>query len=92
MIVALLFIFILLQIADSLTTVHILKNGGREANPVMAWLFDKLSIAGTLAIMKTIVILAVAALWDEWITFGFDVFYAGVVGWNTYQIVKSPKA
>ena len=51
MIVALLFVFILLQIADSLTTVHILKNGGREANPFLNWAFDKIGIGATLTVV-----------------------------------------
>jgi len=89
MIVALLFIFILLQIADSLTTVHILKNGGREANLFMNWLFDKIGIPAALAVMKVFVIIAVFIAWDEWLTFGLTVAYMGVVGWNSYQIYKS---
>ena len=89
MIVALLFIFILLQIADSLTTVYILKQGGREANPFMNWLFDKIGIPAALAVMKVFVIIAVFIAWDEWLTFGLTVAYMGVVGWNSYQIYKS---
>ena len=90
MIVALLFIFILLQIADCLTTVHILKNG-EELNPFLNWAFKKIGIGATLAIIKTLASLLVVWAWNEWLTFGLDVFYAGVVGWNSYQIVKSPK-
>ena len=92
MIVALLFIFILLQIADSLTTVHILKNGGREANPFLNWAFQKIGIGATLTIIKVAVVSIVFVAWNEWILFVLDVFYCGVVGWNSYQIVKSPKA
>ena len=88
MIVALLFIFILLQIADSLTTVHILKNG-KELNPVMAWLFDKFGIPAALAVIKLIVLIAVFIAWNEWLTLGLDIAYLGVVGWNSYQIYKS---
>ena len=89
MIVALLFLFILLQIADSLTTVHILKQGGREANPVLAWLFDKVGMIPSLVVMKLLAIGAVTWAWDEWLTFGLTVAYMGVVGWNSYQIYKS---
>ena len=89
MIIALLFIFILLQIADSLTTVHILMNGGREANPFMNWLFDKIGIPAALAVMKVFAIIAVFIAWNEWLTFGLTVAYMGVVGWNSYQIYKS---
>ena len=88
MIVALLFLFILLQIADSLTTVHILKNG-KELNPFLNWAFEKIGIGATLAIIKTVAVILVTAVWNEWLTFGLDVFYIGVVGWNSYQIYKS---
>ena len=91
MIVSLLFLFILLQIADCLTTVHILKQGGREANPFLNWAFQKIGIGATLTIAKIVLVSVVFAAWHEWLTFGLDVFYAGVVGWNSYQIVKSPK-
>ena len=89
MIVALLFLFILLQIADSLTTVHILKNGGREVNPFMNWLFDKIGIPTALAVMKLITLIAVFIAWNEWLTLSLDIAYLGVVGWNSYQIYKS---
>lgn len=89
MIVALLFIFILLQIADSLTTVHILKNGGREANPFMNWLFGKIGIPASLALMKLLTLALVFVAWNEWLTLGLNAIYIGVVGWNTYQIFKS---
>jgi len=89
MIVALLFIFILLQIADSLTTVHILKQGGREANPALAWLFDKVGMIPSLVVMKLLAIGAVTWAWNLWITVALCVFYMGVVGWNSYQIWKT---
>ena len=88
MIVALLFIFILLQIADSLTTVHILKNGGREANPLLAWLFNKVGMIPSLVVMKLLAIGAVTWAWNEWLTLGLDIIYFGVVSWNSYQIYK----
>ena len=88
MIVALLFLFILLQIADCLTTVHILKQGGREANPVLAWLFNKVGMIPSLVVMKLITIGLVAWAWNLWITVALCVFYTGVVGWNGFQIFK----
>lgn len=88
MIVALLFVFILLQIADCITTVYILKQGGREANPFMNWLFGKVGIVTTLVVMKLIAIGLVTAVWNEWLTFVLIVVYVGVVSWNSYQIWK----
>lgn len=88
MMIALLFLLIMLQIADAFTTVHILKNGGREANPFMNWLFQKYGTEVSLGVMKLLVVGAVAAAWNETLAFWICVLYIGVVGWNTYQIVK----
>lgn len=88
MMIALLFLLIMLQLADAFTTVRILKNGGREANPVMNWLFQKFGTEVSLGVMKILVVSLVAAAWNETLTFWLCVFYIGVVGWNAYQIVK----
>jgi len=89
MIVALLFIFILLQIADSLTTVHILKNGGSEANPVMNGLFQRFGMIPSLVVMKLIVIGLLAWAWDIYAMSVACVIYLGVVSWNSYEIYKT---
>ena len=96
MIVALLFLFILLQIADCLTTVYILGKGGSEANPVMNWLFNKIGMWQTLVVIKTGVVallLVVTKLAPEVSALlalvVCNIIYLGVVGWNSYQIYKS---
>ena len=89
MIVALLFIFILLQIADSLTTVHILKNGGSEINPLMNNLFQKFGMIPSLIVMKLIVIGLLAWAWDIYAMSVACIIYFGVVGWNSYEIYKT---
>lgn len=89
MIVALLFIFILLQIADCLTTVHILKQGGREANPFMNWLFDKIGVITSLVIMKLIVIGVMILAWNIYATLVGLMIYICVIAWNSYQIWKT---
>ena len=88
MMISLMFCFIMLQIVDSLTTVHILKNGGIEVNPFMRWAFDKLGIGLALTSIKGLAIILVAALWSEHLTFWLCVLYAVVVGHNLYQISK----
>jgi hypothetical protein len=85
----LLILLILLQIADCLTTVHILKNGGREANPMMNWLFNKIGTIPSLVIMKLLVIGVMVWAWNIWATLVAVVLYLGVVGWNLYQIWKT---
>ena len=89
MIVALLFLFILLQIADCLTTVHILKQGGREANPLLAWLFDKVGMIPSLVVMKLLAIGAVAWAWNIYATLAGIMIYICVIAWNSYQIWKT---
>lgn len=96
MIVALLFIFILLQIADCLTTIYILGKGGNEVNPMMNWLFTKIGMRETLVIIKSGVVallLVVTKLAPEvsalMALLVCNVIYLGVVGWNSYQIWKT---
>jgi hypothetical protein len=56
----LLILFALLQVADIYTTHRILSQGGRELNPVMAWLFEKFGHLPALVVVKGIVVRLVA--------------------------------
>ena len=85
---SLLFLLIALQVADAFLTVKILKDGGQELNPVMRWVMGKLGVVGAMAAVKTPFVLLVAAVWTETLTFWVCVLYIGVVGWNTYQVLK----
>ena len=58
----LLFIFILLQIADVVTTVKGLKAGAKEANPLLAWAFEWTAPLYVLIAAKAVVIVAVGLL------------------------------
>lgn len=54
----LLAIFTVLQIADIVTTIKVLKRPDRkEGNKIMAWLMDKIGIVPTLIIPKTLAVL-----------------------------------
>ena len=88
MMISLMFCFIILQIADSLTTAYILKNGGVELNPFMRRAYELLGIGGGLAIIKGLLIAVVSILWSEQLTFWLCVIYAVVLGHNAYQISK----
>lgn len=85
---SLLFLLTALQVADAFLTVKILKGGGQELNPVMRWVMGKLGVVGAMAAVKTPFVLLVAAVWNENLTFWVCVLYIGVVGWNTYQVLK----
>lgn len=88
MMTSLMLCFIMLQIIDSLTTVHILKNGGRELNPFMNWMYQRAGIGLTLALIKGTLIMAVVGIWSDVLTFWLCVLYAVVAGHNLYQIAK----
>ena len=88
MMLSLLFLLTALQVADAFLTVKILKGGGQELNPVMRWAMGKLGVVNALAALKTPFVLLVAAVWNETLTFWVCVLYIGVVGWNTYQVLK----
>ncbi len=53
------YILCALQVADIYTTQRILKNGGREINPVMAKLFDKFGVMPSLIVTKSLLLAAV---------------------------------
>ena len=78
----LLILYVLLQAADVYTTLTVLKQGGRELNPVLAKLFAKFD---PLAVMVGIKLVGVWALWwvNSWmLTLAVCVVYAFVVNQN----------
>jgi hypothetical protein len=84
------FLLGILQILDSITTDKILRNGGRELNLLMAWLFKHFGVRKVLA-AKTIVVTAAGFMLYEFAPITlipFCCLYVSVVGWNTYQIYK----
>ena len=83
-----LIVFVLLNAADIYTTHRVLKQGGRELNPVLAKLFEK---ADPLVVMVTLKLAAVWALWYVnvyWITALACAVYLYVVVNNYYEIKK----
>ena len=78
----LLILYVLLQAADVYTTLTVLKQGGRELNPMLAKLFAKFD---PLAVMVGIKLVGVWALWyvNSWmLTISACVVYAYVVNQN----------
>jgi hypothetical protein len=83
---ALLILFCVLQAADVYTTLTVLKQGGRELNPVLAKLFAKFD---PLPVMVGIKLAGVWALWyvDMWgLTLAACVVYVWVVANNFREI------
>lgn len=52
---------LVLQVLDGLTTMRALRAGGRERNPVVAWLIDKLGFVGLWAAKAAVAAVAYAA-------------------------------
>ena len=90
MTIELFYIFTTLQLADIYTTHAILKQGGREMNVVMKWLFDRIGHIPALLATKGIVVILVYLylLPYEFVLGGLCVFYAVIVAHNLKQIDK----
>lgn len=89
--IILLILFISLQVCDWITTTLILRDGGREANPVMAKLFAVLGMHPAFALTKAFAIgcalyLTVHDAW--WMVGLLDVIYLAVVIHNVRQMAK----
>ena len=83
-----LIVFVLLNAADIYTTHTVLKQGGRELNPVLAKLFEK---ADPIVVMVTLKLAAVWALWYVdvyWVTALACAVYLYVVVNNYYEMKK----
>jgi len=83
-----LIVFVLLNAADIYTTHTVLKQGGRELNPVLAKLFEQFN---PIVVMVTLKLAAVWALWYVdvyWITALACAVYLYVVVNNWYEIKK----
>ena len=86
-----LLIFSVLQVLDICTTITALKMGCREANPILAKLFEK---AEPLVVLVPIKLLAVWALWWAnvfWLTALSCAVYLYVVDRNLSVIEKAKK-
>jgi putative effector of murein hydrolase LrgA (UPF0299 family) len=84
----LLILFALLQAADIWTTLTVLKQGGRELNPLLAALFSRFD---PLTVMVIVKLAGVWVLWwiDVWqITLAGCVVFAYVVNRNYWEIKR----
>ena len=54
-------LFIVVQVLDIYTTVHVLLAGAREANPLMHWLMERIGMVPALIVGKAIVVAIVLA-------------------------------
>lgn len=77
----------LLQVADIVTTWKVLSQGGRELNPVMAWVMDHLGVLPGMVAVKAVLIGTVVAFPPGMVAMGvLCAMYAVVAVRNARQI------
>lgn len=88
----LLVIFIILQLADLYTTYTIIKTGkGYEANPLLAWIFDRIGYVYGLLIFKGLAIaigLYVIQFWNGYYVLAPLVALYTWVVYNNYKVLN----
>ena len=82
-------LFVFLQCADFYTTYTIIKSGkGHEANPILAWIFDKIGFDIGLGIFKGLCIVIGIFLLNVWYALAIlDALYIWVL-FNNYKVLK----
>jgi hypothetical protein len=77
--IAMLYVFILLQVMDALSTVYGMRLGHTEKNPLLAWLFEKVGVIPALLVVKTgmvAVLVYYVGLYPVWILVAGNILYA----------------
>jgi hypothetical protein len=79
-----------LVVADGILTHEILRRGGREVNPVLRKLFEKIGIIEGLVLSRAMLIMVFIASLNAMPVIGWfalNVFYAFVVAHNAKQLM-----
>ena len=79
-----------LIVADGVLTYEILRRGGRELNPVLRWLFEKIGVAEGIVLSRLVLlIIFIVAIQNSpvWLFVVFNIFYAFVVAHNAKQLM-----
>ena len=76
-------VLVALLAADAWLAIAIIRNGGREMNPIVKWFIAKLGLLPGLIVSRAIA-LVLAILWPRAI-WALIVAYAAVVLWNWRQ-------
>lgn len=89
--------FLLLQAADAYTTTYGIKNGLKEANPIMLFLIAKLGLyVGQLAIRLPIIAMvsyfALTGGLEEWAMVALVIPFAALLANNLYWLLKTTNA
>lgn len=79
----------LLQFLDYHTTMTILSLGGKELNPIMRWLFDRLGMDQALVFKGIAVLVFAAMFYSDVVVLGVMVaVFSAVIAWNFSQMPK----
>lgn len=78
----------LLQAGDWWTTRTVLAQGGRELNPAIRWLMERLGVDAALAV-KCALVLAIATATGPVVAWIGVAMYTVVVGWNAFQMRRN---
>lgn len=81
-------LLVALFLADGVTTVALLKAGGREANPVMAGLMNAMGIKPALIVTRVILIAVALVYTDATTQIGAAILFGAVVANNLRVIHK----
>ena len=87
----LLWFFAVLQVADGMTTLHILARGGKELNPAMRWIFEQIGTLNGVFITKTLLVIVFWMFYDYipiWAFAAMCGLYAAVVYHNVNELRK----
>lgn len=90
MTIALIIVFILLQGLDVMSTLRILRAGGREINPIMKWVMHQYGRETGLIgfkVIATLILVRFVMLTSSPAAIGFVVLYILVVG-NNLRVMK----
>lgn len=88
--VALIILLLALQVLDYHTTKTILALGGRELNPVMRWLMDRVGVEEALTLKGTLVVIAAVLFFREYVLalVAMNVIFLAVVLFNYRSMPK----
>ena len=80
-----------LVIADGVLTYEILRRGGKELNPVMRWIFEKLGVIEGIVVSRLVMLATfgfAAQVIPAWAFLVLFAFYAFVITHNVNQLKK----
>lgn len=84
-------LLVVMQVLDFWTTYYILSRGGRELNPLLAKLFDKVGEKRGLLIAKgvgVVIIVLWGPLMPRSVLVGLTLVYLAVIANNLYHVIK----